>query len=111
MEGNSIYGITHDETDPRTRTFVVKTEEEYQSIFTKSTVEVDFEKQIAILFIFSDCSPREYQLKNIKLEQQTLRIYYKLPYSKLNDTVKIYQRCFMLVMDKTDFEEVEFIEK
>lgn len=100
-----------DETAPRTRTFVIKTKEEYQSIFTKSTVEVDFEKKIVILFTFTDDSPREYKLKNIKLDDQTLCIYYKLRYTSFNDTVEPYQRCFMLVLDITDFETVEFIEK
>ncbi len=110
--GDGIYDYEQDKTSPRTRTFVIKTEEEYQQIFSRSTVEVDFEKQIVILYMFNCDYARDCLLKNIKLEGQKLQVYYKLEnIGGRNDGTMPYQRCFMLVMDKTDFEAVEFIEK
>lgn len=102
-----------DKTSPHMRTFIIKTEEEYQRISPNGAVEIDFEKQIVILHTFCDITTRECTLHRITMENNILYVYYKRNKANgdIGGTTAPYQRCFMLVMDNADFETVEFIEK
>ena len=114
IEGMSDWDTRYiyDSNSPSERTFIITGEEEFNHIFTKCTVEVDFSKKMVILYIFSDCYPktRIYNLEKIKSENRKLEINYKLENNKRNDAVMLYQRCFMVVLDILDITDVEFID-
>ncbi len=100
----------YDETSPGNRTYIITEEQEFEKIFTKYPGIVDFDKRTVILYIFSDCSPRQYFLKDIYREDGTLIVKYELEryIIPVGDATMPYQRCFMLIMDKTEFNEVKF---
>lgn len=109
VDGGDKY--IYDNDSPASRTFIITDAEKLNAIFTKCTVDVNFDKEMVILYIFSDVYPRGYRLKTLKMDGQSLNIYYKLENKKGNDAVMLYQRCFMVVLDKLDIEAVEFIEQ
>lgn len=114
VEGVSDPSEAHiwDDTSPKSHTVVISTQEDYRKIFPKSTVEVDFDEQLVIFYTFRNCVSRRHLLKKIEKEDQTLKVYYKLKFNwGRADTTMPGQRCFMLVMDQTDFKDVEFIEQ
>ena len=102
-----------DKTSPSERIFIIDNQDTFNDIFKENTLTVDFEKEIVYLYIFNDCSPRKYFIKNIKIEGEQLYIYYRLErrYDGRRDSVEPYQRCLTVVMEKTDTVSVEFIEK
>lgn len=54
----------YDTTSPSSRVFTVSDEAEYNRIFSNSPLDIDFEHEMVILYIFSDVYPaREYRLK------------------------------------------------
>ena len=92
--------------------FIITDKDEFEKIFVKYDSTVDFEKEIVILYIFPDVYPgRDYYLKKIDLNEQSLDIYFKLEKRNVKDATMPYQRCFMLKLKKVEFEEVNFIEK
>ena len=96
--------------EPKTRTFIITEKEEYDRIFTKSPVEVDFEKEMVILYTCTDVSPREYNLKKMDVNDGVLIAKIKLEHRNVNDSVMPYQRWFVLVMKKMEIGEVKFEE-
>ncbi len=97
---------------PSKRTFIITEQYEFDKIFTKYEETIDFEKEMVILYIFSDDSPRDYHLKKIIYENQELTVHIKLQHinSKIMDSVWTYQRCLMIKMDKLEADSVDFIE-
>jgi len=93
-------------------TFVITDRETFDSVFDKDKLDVDFDKQMVCLCIFSDTSPssREYILDGISVEDGKTTIYFKLSHSNKKDAVQPYKRCLAVIMDKTDTSEVEFVE-
>jgi len=65
-------------------TFVITDRETFDSVFDKDKLDVDFDKQMVCLCIFSDTSPssREYILDGISVEDGKTTIYFKLSHSK-----------------------------
>ena len=100
-----------DEESPSARTFIITSEEEYTEIFTNSPPSIDFEKRMAILYVFADCSPRDYRLKGMKVDGSVLTVKVKLENRWGNDATMPYARCFLLVMKKMEITEVVFEEK
>lgn len=101
-----------DKDSPSSRVFIINDEDEYNRIFSKSPINVNFEKEMVILYIFSDVNPyRKYKLKGINLEDNILTVQTKLEYKNINDTTMPYPRCFMLKMKKTEVREVKFTTK
>lgn len=97
---------------PEELIFIITDKDEFEKIFVKYDLTVDFEKEIVILYIFPDIYPgRDYYLKKIDLNEQSLDIYFKLQKIKGKDATMPYQRCFMVKLDKVEFKEVNFIEK
>ena len=74
---------------------------------------VDFDKQIAILYVYKTTSPIKYYLRSIKLVNGVLtaeifnNIIYNSPVSAA--TVEPYFRGFLLIIDRVSFDSVEFI--
>ncbi len=97
---------------PSERTFIITEQYEFTNIFTKYEETIDFEKEMVILYIFSNWSPRDYHLKKIIYENQKLTMHIKLQHinSKIKDSVEPYQRCLMIKMDKLEIDSVSVIE-
>ncbi len=114
-DGNDLINnpkYIYDETSPRDRTYIITEEAEFKEIFTKYEGTVDFDKRTVILYMFADgYGGRHYYIDSISLVEDKLIIYYILEdRGNICDFAMPSTRCFMLIMDKTEFDEVEFIE-
>lgn len=98
----------YDETAPSSRVFIITDEDEYNRIFTNSPLDIDFKKQMVILYIFSNTSPRDYKLKRIELKDKVLTVKMRLERKKGKDAVMLYQRCILIKMNKAEINEVKF---
>ena len=100
----------YDESSPSSRVFIITDEDEYNGIFTDSPLDVDFETEMVILYIFSNTSPRDYKLKRIELKDKTLTVEMRLEWKwkDVDDTVMPYQRCVAIEMNKAEINEVKF---
>ena len=98
-----------DTTSPSSRFFIITDKNEYNRIFTKTEIDVNFEKEIVILYIFSDIYLRNYELKRLELNDEILTVEVKMERRRdIVDAVMLYQRCFMLKMNKVAINEVKF---
>ena len=102
----------YDETSPEYRTFIIDSQDTYNTIFGDNPLTVNFDKDIVYLHIFADTYPsRNYVIDNILIEEKQVNIYYKLEKNNKNDATAPYQRCLIVVMEKTDTSKVEFIKQ
>ena len=101
------------ETDaPKNRTFIVDSEDTFNEIFKEDTLDINWDKEMVLLYIFPDENPyRKYHLKNISLSEGNLKIYYKLERSMRNDSTAPYQRCLIVKLNRQNIYNVEFIKK
>lgn len=113
--GNTFYptedGLDHyyDTTSPKERIIIISDEELFKEIFVNYECEIDFNEKIVILYIFADVSPRIYKEKKVSIEEKVLTIEYKdKKRSNLADDSMPYQRCFMVVIDNVELENVIF---
>lgn len=102
----------YEENAPESRTFIITTKEEYASFFPSSAVDIDFEKEMVVLYMFCDSSPREYHLESMKLQGKVLTVMVALEQSERDaaGSVMPYARCAMLKMEKTNIDKVVFKE-
>lgn len=93
-------------------TYVVTDAETYNTIFEKGGAEVDFEKEMVFLAVFTDCCPRPYFVDRMSVEGNTAKIYIRLKYLLGNaaDAVQAYKRVIAVKTRKIDVENVEFYE-
>lgn len=102
----------YDETSPEYRTFIVDDQDTYNTIFKENSLTVDFDKEIVYLYIFADIYPsRNYVIDNILLEEEQVSIYYKLEKDNKKDATAPYQRCLIVVMEKTNTSNVKFVKQ
>ncbi|MDE7161834.1 MAG: hypothetical protein K2N65_03635, partial [Anaeroplasmataceae bacterium] len=87
-----------DTASPSSRTFQLE-EEKFNDIFSNYPFPVDFEKEMVVLYIFTDIYPRKYNLDGIDVNGTTLNIYYKLEQGNKKDAVEPYQRCFLVKLN------------
>lgn len=99
----------YDTTSPSSRVFTVSDEAEYNRIFSNSPMNIDFEYEMVILYIFSDVYPeREYKLKKIEVNGEVLIVKTELEQKNVDDAAMPYQRCIALKMNKVEINEVKF---
>ncbi|MCM1131813.1 MAG: hypothetical protein NC310_08870 [Roseburia sp.] len=80
--------------------------------FSKYEEEINFEKEMVLLYIFPDVYPnRKYSIKTIHIDNQNLTIYFKLQAGDKKDATAPYQRCLMVKMKQMEIEEVHFVEQ
>ena len=99
--------------EPRTKTFIVTTEEEYRNLFPSDPIDVDFEKEMVILYISATAYPqktREHYLKKAVLCDDVLTVTVKPEPNgeEILDYGGTYPRCFALKMEKAEITEVIF---
>lgn len=99
----------YDTTLPSSRVFTVGDEAEYNRIFSNSPLDIDFEHEMVILYIFSDVYPaREYRLKKIEVNGEVLTVKTELEQKNVDDAAMPYQRCIVVKMNKVEINEVKF---
>ncbi len=88
-------------TSPSSRSFIITDELEYNRFFSKSELDIDFEKEILIFHIFSDVNPyRNYNLKGIDVNDKVLFVKIELEHKSVDDATMPYQRCIAIKMKK-----------
>lgn len=99
--------------EPRTKTFIATTEEEYHNLLPSDPIDVDFEKEMVILYISATAYPRKkrkHYLKKAELCEGVLTVTIE-PEPMPEGTVDYggtYPRCFALKMEKAEITEVIF---
>ena len=95
---------------PKTRVFIITDGEEYEKIIPHYSIEVDFEKQMVILYTFSVDSSRDFNLKSVKVNDGALTVKIKQEASNVLDGSMPGQGWVMLTMKKMEISEVKFEE-
>lgn len=99
----------YDTNSPSSRVFIVSDEVEYSSIFSNSPLDVDFEYEMVILYIFPDVNPnREYKLKKIEVNDKILTVKTNLGRRSVDDATMPCQRCIAIKLNKVEINEVKF---
>lgn len=100
-----------DETSPRSRTFIVTEQSQLNEIFESFNTSIDFEKQMLIVYVYTDCYLRAQILKSVKLNGNVLKIEFEIESGErgYGDACQPYQRTFAVVTDKLDVELVEVV--
>ncbi|MDE7405423.1 MAG: hypothetical protein K2M89_00930 [Clostridiales bacterium] len=112
-EHNEII-FTNDESYPSSRTFIVENLEDYDKIFINNIneLDVDFNKQMLIVYTFMAISRKKLTLVSTDLQDKKLKITYKsISKAGVGDTCMPYQRWIVIKQDKVEVESVEFVSK
>ena len=96
---------------PIDRTFIITSEDEFNTVCPHYGKSVDFTKEMVIVYIFSDeYGCRDYRIKTITESNQklhiTLQLERRLP--GLADCMEPSQRCILIQMKKIDIAEAQF---
>lgn len=103
-----------DETYPESRTFIIENLEEYNKIFNNNVedLNVDFNKQVLIVYTFRSTDHRNLKLISANLQDKILEITFETIFkSGTGDTSTPYQRWMVIKLDKVEIESVEFKQK
>lgn len=93
---------------PEKRFFIFESDFEFKKIFVNCEEEIDFSKEIIILYIFADVNFKiDYELKSVKHENGILSITAKLCNSNSDGATAPYPRCFLLKMNKMEITDVK----
>lgn len=97
-----------DETSPRNRTFVVTEQSQLDEMFEVFQFPIDFETKMLIIYIYTDCYLRAQILESVRLEEDTLKIEFKIKPGKWGyaDARQPYQRTLVVELDRLDVETV-----
>ncbi len=101
-----------DQSYPKFLTFIVTTQEEYDSKFIEFPPMVDFEKEMLLIYIFTAIKPNAYEIKKISLNNETLKIDFIAKRSGgfkfRNDTTIPMQKWLIIKIKKMEIMSVEF---
>ena len=88
-EKNRVYGAMYDretlrdESYPKTRTFIVRTQEEFDKMFIdENHIEVDFEKEMLLVYTYKATYTRKIDVKKLKDEDGVLKVELKMKKAK-----------------------------
>lgn len=99
---------------PRTRTFIFTEEEDFRNICSGATIDVDFEKEMVILYISATDYPSKHKrhyLEEATLCEGVLNVKIKpepVPEGFFDAGSSPWARCFALKMEKKEITEVMF---
>ena len=109
---------TIDRDQPQERTYIIKDAETYAKIFKEGAIEVDFDREMLLLYIFADCYDHrgddEYSITDVSLSGGELTVSYmytRWTFFPSGGSVATYARCFVVKMDKLDVDGATFVEK
>lgn len=108
-ENVNDYEYLLDETSPRDRTFIVTEQSQMNDIFESFRAPINLEKQMLVVYIYTDCYQRAQILRTVRLSGDVLKIEFKLKPGKrgYGNACEPYQRTFAVVLDRLDVETVE----
>ena len=99
-----------DESFPRTRTFIVKNQSEFDNIFTEKPQElnIDFENRMLIIHTDTTIYNRPIKLQTLKADENVLTVKMKMKDGKfgVGDAAMPCQIYLFVVMDKLDITKV-----
>ena len=100
----------YDESSPSSRVFIITDEDEYNRIFTNSPLDIDFEEEMVILYIFPKSNARDYKLKRMELKDKTLTVEIRLEWkwNDVKDGCMPGPECVAIKMNKAEIDEVKF---
>lgn len=97
----------YDDSSPKSRTFIITEEESFNQIFLENKLDVNFDKEIVILYIFCDIYPyRNYYIKTISLKKEVLNITLRLEKYNKADATMPCQRCLVIKMNKKNLNSI-----
>ena len=99
---------------PVERAFIIDTREKYDEIFVDGLEieDVNFDKQMVVVYTFMDVYHDQNFITKISLENDMLKITYRLEEKRgVGRTGEEYQHWMVVVMDKVDVDSVAFEEK
>jgi len=102
------------ESYPKTNTFIFLTSEEFEKAFDEFPHEIDFEKEMLILHMFTAMTGSQpYNIASLSLDGTIIMVEYKLQrYSGNGDVATAPgQRCLLVKMDKLEITLAEFTKK
>ena len=110
--GNDV-GSVKEKDAPSERMFVLNSQAEFDEIFVEYPEQIDFENRTAILIIFTSCilDTTPYFISEISEESKkiTVRVDDQSSHDgDVYDSVMLYGRCMLLVINKMEIEEVMF---
>ena len=88
--------------------------EEYNKVFNNNVedLNVDFNKQVLIVYTFRSTDHRNLKLISANLQDKILEITFETIFkSGTGDTSTPYQRWMVIKLDKVEIESVEFKQK
>ena len=105
--------FSDDETYPESRTFIIENLKEYNKIFNNiEDLNVDFNKQMLIVYAFRATDHRNLKLISVNLQDKLLKITFETIFkSGTGDTSTPYQRWIVIKLDKVERESIEFKQK
>ncbi len=100
-----------DDTKPAERLYIIKNQEECNSIFIEPQ-SVDFEKEMILVYIGSTVNSRSVIVKQVKLEEKKLKVEFTVKKGKrgYKDSSMPKRRLILIKIAKLDIDAVEFAE-
>ena len=107
VDGISDYDERYlqDKDSPEDRTFVIRNEDEFDAIFNKKFCEIEYKKEMLILYIFLVDSVSDYQLRSINNDNGKLKIEIKAKSLK-KDGTELSDKYVAIKTKKTDCSHV-----
>lgn len=104
---------TDDDSYPKSVTRLIKSKGEFDAIFAEFPMEIDFDKSMICLYIFTCNYVRPYEISKITIDNQMLKIAVESikPKGTTGDAVRSWQRCLVVKMDRLEIDTLEFTEK
>lgn len=101
-----------DETSPKYRIFIVRNQTERNLIFS-NIQDVDFEKEMLLVYCYTDIYSRPRIIKSLELEGTTLNVEFTIKKSKkgVGDASMPQRRILVIKMKALDIETVMFTKK
>lgn len=99
-----------DESYPEFLTFIINTQEDFDSKFMKFPPTINFEKEMLLVYIFTTTNPNIYKISEISLDDKILNINFKAEKSKgMSDNLTSpIQKCLIVKADKMEITTANF---
>lgn len=102
-----------DDTLPRSRTVVIKSQADFYATFAEFPSEINFETDMILLYGETTSSARDFYIKSIELNSEILRVEIRnvMPKGKSppSGSITPYQRWTAVKMDRIDNVTIEVI--
>ncbi|MCH5164230.1 MAG: hypothetical protein J1F36_04360 [Clostridiales bacterium] len=104
-DGNEYSG---DVSDPTDIVYFISNEQQFSEVFLQFPVEVDFDSEMIVVYMFSAYTRREMVIESITLNEETLIMSVKSKERRgyIPDCTAPHQRYFAIKMDKVNVKEV-----